>query len=292
MNSRTENEKGLPELLGDVRLYLRWQKQSLGLSGIPKAYLKSPERRNATGESTQDSTTVEPELQDSVKPDIQTASNMKTAVTAPVDMFAEKENHISMTLEEIRAEIGDCRRCKLNSTRTNIVFGEGNPKARIMFIGEGPGHDEDMSGRPFVGRAGKLLTQAIENGMGIPRSEVYIANIVKCRPPENRDPEQDEADACLGFVKKQIRAIKPEVIILLGRIPLLHILGEKTGITKVHGEWYKYEGIPTMPVFHPSYLLRSPGQKRPFWEDLKKIMLHLGMSIPARNAAGDKEQGE
>jgi len=216
---------------------------------------------------------------------------MKMAVTEEADMFAKKDATRSFTLDEIRAEIGDCRRCKLHSTRTNIVFGEGSPKARIMFIGEGPGHDEDISGRPFVGRAGKLLTQAIENGMGIPRSEVYIANIVKCRPPENRDPEQDEADACVGFVKQQIQAVKPEVIVLLGRIPLLHILGEKTGITKVHGEWYKFEGIPTMPVFHPSYLLRSPGQKRPFWEDLKKIMQFLGMPVPVKSG-GDKEQGE
>ena len=191
------------------------------------------------------------------------------------------------TLESIREEMGDCRRCRLNEDRQTIVFGEGNPDAEIMFVGEGPGADEDASGRPFVGRAGQLLTKWIELGMGIPRKEVYIGNIVKCRPPGNRDPEKDEAAACIGFIRKQITAVHPKVLVLLGRIPLLYLLGVREGITKVHGTWFEYQGVPTMALFHPSYCLRPPqDEKRKIvWEDLKKILTFLGKPIPGKSPA-------
>ena len=142
-----------------------------------------------------------------------------------------------MTLEAIREEIGDCTRCKLHKGRKNIVFGEGDPKAVIVFVGEGPGFEEDQQGRPFVGEAGQLLTDIIEKGMKIKRAEVYICNIVKCRPPDNRNPEPDEVETCIGFVKKQIRAINPKVIVTLGNVPTQNLLGTKQGITKLRGTW-------------------------------------------------------
>jgi uracil-DNA glycosylase family 4 len=184
-----------------------------------------------------------------------------------------------MTLEAIREEIGDCTRCKLHTGRKNIVFGEGNPKAVIVFVGEGPGFEEDQQGRPFVGEAGQLLTDIIEKGMKIKRAEVYICNIVKCRPPGNRNPEPDEVESCIGFVKKQIRSINPKVIITLGNVPTQNLLGTKQGITKIRGTWQTYEGIPVMPTFHPAYLLRSPGEKGKVWSDIKLVLEKLGMPI-------------
>jgi DNA polymerase len=187
-----------------------------------------------------------------------------------------------MTLEAIREEIGDCTRCKLHRGRKNIVFGEGAPKAVIVFVGEGPGFEEDQQGRPFVGEAGQLLTDIIEKGMKIKRAEVYICNIVKCRPPGNRNPEPDEVETCIGFVKKQIRAINPKVIVTLGNVPTQNLLGTKQGITKIRGTWQTYEGIPVMPTFHPAYLLRSPGEKGKVWQDIKLVLEKLGMSVPEK----------
>ena len=186
------------------------------------------------------------------------------------------------TLEAIREEIGDCRRCKLQKGRTNIVFGEGDPKAVLLFVGEGPGSEEDQQGRPFVGAAGQLLTDIIEKGMKLKRADVYICNIVKCRPPGNRNPEPDEVEACIGFVKEQIRAIKPKVIVTLGNVPTQNLLNTKQGITKMRGVWQEYDGIPVMPTFHPSYLLRSPGEKGKVWEDIKLVMKKMGMTVPTK----------
>ena len=187
-----------------------------------------------------------------------------------------------MTLEAIREEIGDCTRCKLHKGRTNIVFGEGDPKAVIVFVGEGPGSEEDQQGRPFVGAAGQLLTDIIEKGMNIKRTEVYICNIVKCRPPNNRNPEPDEVESCIGFVKQQIRAIHPTVIVTLGNVPTQNLLNTKQGITKLRGVWQEYEGIPVMPTFHPSYLLRSPVEKKWVWVDIKNVLKRLGMQVPTK----------
>lgn len=179
------------------------------------------------------------------------------------------------TLEELRAEIGDCRRCKLCSGRTHLVFGVGNPDARLMFVGEGPGRDEDLQGEPFVGRAGQLLNDIITKGMGLQRQNVYIANVVKCRPPDNRNPEPDEVAACEPFLKKQIDLVKPEIIVGLGKFAVQTLLQSKAPITKVRGQWHRYYGIKLMPTFHPAYLLRNPADKKLVWEDIKKVIKEL-----------------
>jgi uracil-DNA glycosylase family 4 len=176
------------------------------------------------------------------------------------------------SLKTLREEIGDCRRCKLAAGRKNIVFGEGNPDARLMFVGEGPGREEDLQARPFVGDAGTLLTRLIEK-MGFKRDEVYIANIVKCRPPMNRDPERDEIESCRGFVERQIEIISPTVIISLGRISSQTLLGNATlKMTAVRGHFFDYRGIPLMPTFHPAYLLRNPKDKWLTWSDAQMVL--------------------
>jgi DNA polymerase len=186
-------------------------------------------------------------------------------------------------LKALRDHIGDCRRCRLCERRTQIVFGVGNPKARIMFVGEGPGAEEDRQGEPFVGRAGQLLTDIITKGMGLKRSDVYIANVVKCRPPDNRVPEPDEMAACIPFLEAQIEAIRPEVIVALGATAVQGLLGVKVQITKFRGEWTNFKGTPLMPTFHPSYLLRNPSAKKEVWVDIRTVMKKLGMDLPKRD---------
>ena len=187
-------------------------------------------------------------------------------------------------LEAVRTELGECTRCKLHKTRTNIVFGVGSPEARLMFVGEGPGEDEDLQGYPFVGKAGQLLTKMIE-AMGLRREDVYICNTVKCRPPNNRNPEPDELLACEPFLKGQLGAVKPEVIVTLGKFAAQALLREQTPITRLRGQWREYEGIPVMPTFHPAYLLRSPAEKGKVWEDLKQVMQRLRLPIPNGGAS-------
>ena len=185
--------------------------------------------------------------------------------------------HADETLEDIRRDLGDCRRCKLAPTRTNLVFGEGNPKAELMFVGEGPGADEDATGRPFVGRAGQLLTKMIE-AIDLKREDVYIANVVKSRPPGNRAPEADEVKACIPFLFRQIEAIRPKLIVALGNPAMQALLDTKIGITKMRGQLLDYprvSGIKVLPTFHPAYLLRSPDKKREAWDDLKKVRAFL-----------------
>ena len=181
-------------------------------------------------------------------------------------------------LRAVRAEMGECTRCKLQKGRTNIVFGEGNPSARLMFIGEGPGKDEDAKGRPFVGEAGQLLDKLI-NRMGLRREDVYIANIVKCRPPGNRDPEEDEVESCIGFLNHQIEAIRPEVIMTLGRIAAHMLLGTKVPITKLRGKFQRHGDILVMPTFHPAYLLRNPKDKMLVWADAQDVLHKLGLEV-------------
>ena len=160
-----------------------------------------------------------------------------------------------------------------------MVFGEGNPKARLVFVGEGPGFDEDREGRPFVGKSGQLLTRIIENGMGLTRDAVYICNVVKCRPPGNRDPNPDEIKVCLPFLKAQLSIIGPDVICALGRVACQALMGGDFKITRHRGKWRIYEGIPLMPTFHPAYLLRNAAAKRPVWDDVKSIMGKLGLEV-------------
>jgi len=182
------------------------------------------------------------------------------------------------SLEGLREFLGDCKRCKLHLGRTNLVFGEGAAKARVVFVGEGPGRDEDIEGRPFVGEAGKLLTRIIK-AMGLARESVYICNVVKCRPPHNREPEPDEITACLPFLEQQIRLIRPTVICTLGRVAAQGLLGKDFTVTRQRGEWYVFGDIPLMPTYHPAYLLRNPTAKRDVWEDIQKIMQRLGLEV-------------
>lgn len=195
---------------------------------------------------------------------------------------AESPQQVALTLADIRAELGECTRCKLHQLgRRQIVFGVGNPHAELMFIGEGPGANEDLKGEPFVGDAGQLLTKIIE-AMGFARSDVYIANVVKCRPPNNRDPEPDEVASCEPFLKQQIASIRPKVIVTLGKYASQTILRSPTAISRLRGTWGTYEGTPVMPTYHPAYLLRNPEEKRPVWDDMKKVLAALGREAPQR----------
>jgi uracil-DNA glycosylase len=187
------------------------------------------------------------------------------------------------TLEKIRADLGECTRCKLHKQRNKIVFGDGNPKADLVFVGEGPGHDEDVQGLPFVGRAGKLLTQMIE-AMGLQRKDVYICNVVKCRPPENRLPERDEIATCSPYLVRQIDAIRPKVIVCLGATAAQMLLNTNRGISGFRGEWLEYRGTRLIATYHPAYLLRNPAAKSEVWKDLQKVMAVLGLE-PKRSAA-------
>ena len=174
-------------------------------------------------------------------------------------------------LKKIRNELGDCTRCKLHKLgRKQIVFGVGNPVAELMFIGEAPGRDEDAKGEPFVGLAGKLLNKIIQ-AIGMEREQVYIANVIKCRPPQNRNPEPDELESCEPFWQKQIRAIKPRILVPLGSVAAKTVLATDLGISKLRGRLHDFEGIPVIPTYHPAYLLRSPNKKRDTWEDMKKV---------------------
>lgn len=176
--------------------------------------------------------------------------------------------------EELEEKIGNCNKCKLCNNRNHIVLGEGNRNADIMLIGEGPGADEDLQGKPFIGKAGQLMNKAFE-ALEIKREEVYITNIVKCRPPQNRNPEKDEASACMDYLRSQVMLIKPKVIILLGNVALKNILGDEYGITKSRGKWIEKKGIWYMPTFHPAALLRDESKKIEFWRDLKQVKIKL-----------------
>ena len=201
--------------------------------------------------------------------------------SAPPDRFAGAKGCGSPGLLAIRSEIGECARCKLAKGRHHLVFGVGNPQAELVFVGEGPGEDEDLQGEPFVGRAGQLLTKMIE-AMGYARSDVYIANVVKCRPPGNRNPEPDEIEACEPFLRAQLAAIRPKVVVALGKFAAQTLLRDGTPISRLRGRWFAYEGVKLMPTFHPAYLLRSPEEKKKAWEDLQLVMKELGKPLARR----------
>ena len=181
-------------------------------------------------------------------------------------------------LAEMSAVVSACEKCRLAKTRTNAVYGVGNPNADLMFIGEAPGRDEDLKGEPFVGRAGQLLTDIIK-AMKLTRDDVYIANVIKCRPPENRNPEPDELDACRPWIRRQIEIIQPKVIVTLGRFALQSLTEKGYAISSVRGQWLDYHGIKVMPTYHPAYLLRNPAAKKEVWADMKKVMAELGMGV-------------
>lgn len=187
-------------------------------------------------------------------------------------------------LESLHESIRDCKLCKLCKERTQVVFGVGNPNAKLVFVGEGPGADEDKQGEPFVGKAGQLLTKMIEGGMTLKRSDVYICNVVKCRPPDNRNPELEEIASCEPFLKQQLQIIKPQVIVGLGKFAVQTLLKTDTSISKLRGKWHEYDGIRMMPTYHPAYLLRNPKEKRTVWEDLQMVMRELNIPIPEKFA--------
>jgi DNA polymerase len=204
-----------------------------------------------------------------------------TASTAPDADTAEHHE----SLEKIRKNLGDCQRCKLGRTRKNLVFGAGNPQARLVFVGEGPGADEDLKGEPFVGDAGKMLNRII-TAMGVKREDVYICNVVKCRPPGNRDPEPDEISACAPFLLRQIQSIHPEAIVALGKFASQTLLATKEPISKLRGKFRDFHGIPLMPTYHPSYLLRSGGNSDSFWdvwEDMTQVLQLLKLPVPDKS---------
>jgi DNA polymerase len=189
------------------------------------------------------------------------------------------------TLENIRKNLGDCKRCKLGTTRKNLVFGVGNPQARLVFVGEGPGADEDEHGEPFVGDAGKMLNRII-TAMGIRREDVYICNVVKCRPPGNRNPETDEIGACAPFLLRQLDSVKPEAIVALGKFASQTLLETKEPISKLRGRFHNFHGIPLMPTFHPSYLLRTGGNSDSFWDvwsDMTQVLQLLKLPVPDKS---------
>jgi len=203
------------------------------------------------------------------------AGDAPTDTSKPLEVTAEAGASVAKDLlAVIRTDLGDCTRCKLHQGRTNIVFGVGNPEARLMFVGEGPGADEDEQGEPFVGRAGQLLTQIIK-AMGFAREDVYIANVVKCRPPGNRNPEPDEIERCAPFLHAQIAAIKPVVIVALGKFAAQTLLQTETPISRLRGQFHRWADVDVMPTFHPSYLLRNPAAKREVWDDMKMVMKRL-----------------
>lgn len=228
---------------------------------------------------------IQPEpLQEFFQDNLSSSKDISTSPTENKVSGLNSSNAIGhMDMKTLYDAVGKCTLCPLHKERKKVVFGAGNPLAELMFIGEGPGREEDIQGIPFVGEAGQLLTKMI-NAMQYQRSDVYIANIVKCRPPQNRNPEDDEAEACLPYLKRQIQLVNPKVIVILGAVPLKYLLG-KTGITKRRGIWDSFQGIQVMPTFHPAYLLRNASSKKQVWQDLQKVMHVLGKtyhSMPQR----------
>jgi uracil-DNA glycosylase len=206
-------------------------------------------------------------------------------ITPKVSLFDSIEKIVGDSLLKIRNDLGECTRCKLHTTRNKIVFGDGSEKADLIFVGEGPGRDEDAQGLPFVGRAGKLLTQMIE-AMGLQRKDVYIANVVKCRPPENRLPEPDEIKTCSPYLLRQLDTIAPKVIVCLGACSAQTLLQTNRGISHFRGQWMDFRGTKLMATYHPAYLLRNPAAKADVWKDLQKVMAVLGLEVKKGAAAG------
>jgi len=262
-------EADLKEIIEELKQHYEFQKSM----GVERVYAGKEEREAAPPPAPQRRPA---RTERKVTAKKQTTENIIT-IEDKVDLFDTTAKR--MTLEEIREEIGDCTRCKLHEGRTNLVFGEGNPNASLVFVGEGPGRDEDLQGRPFVGRAGKLLTKIIE-AMGLKRKDVYICNVVKCRPPGNRTPEQDEMATCEQFLFKQIRSIDPEVIVCLGATASQSLLKTKNSLGSLRGKFHLYGNKKLMVTYHPAALLRNPNFKKPLWEDIQVVMKELGLKRP------------
>jgi DNA polymerase len=278
-----ERSEAIRQAAGEVARHLSWLRDA-GVREVPAPVAERPVRPVAAARAAEAANagpvepppprpaSLRPEAP-ALRPPPPSAATTTPAAT-PVAPAAGKGTG-SPALLAIRDELGDCRRCKLHGGRTTLVFGVGDPRAELMFVGEGPGADEDLQGEPFVGKAGQLLTKMIE-AMGYRREQVYIANVVKCRPPGNRNPEPDEILACEPFLKRQIEAVGPRVIVALGKFAAHTLLRSEVPITRLRGTWGEYQGVRLMPTFHPAYLLRSPQEKVKAWEDLKQVMAALG----------------
>jgi uracil-DNA glycosylase len=275
-NSETTPDRNL--LIATLRDYVD-QLREEGIEGLPAG--------NGAMRTTQSKTSqARPAESQRVETASPAVPSPRPSAPPVVEMFSKYPGlEKTSSLEELRTFIGDCTRCKLAPLRKNLVFGVGNPNADLMFIGEGPGADEDARGEPFVGRAGQLLTDIIERGMGIRRADVYICNVIKCRPPENRNPEPDEVAACEPFMLRQIDIVRPKVIVGLGTFAVQAVLKIKTPISKLRGNWHEVRGIRMMPTFHPAYLLRNPADKRLVWADIQEVMKELGMPIARRGGS-------
>lgn len=277
MTTSSTDNCPLPSLYASVREYLQELAES-GVDGIPE---DQGHMARSKGQERQ-------------KPEMSGAAGK--GHTAAVDTGWNPEP-VSLpqppapqSLEEVRQELGDCRRCPLAATRANLVFGSGNSQADLLFVGEAPGADEDRQGAPFVGEAGQILTRII-TAMGLSRQEVYICNVLKCRPPGNRNPQKDEIELCSPFLLKQVQAIKPKAIVALGTFAAQTLLGSKEPISRMRGKFHDFHGIPLMPTFHPSFLLRNKADKQRYWEvweDMAQVLRKLGLPVPEKQ--GSKRQ--
>ena len=289
--------KKMAETQGQLARELRQRLESLrraGLTQLPRSVVTNPTRSKSVALERRS----EPELAETnpspvaeaLLPALQTAIPLKPAPVIP-SLFEEPPIDRPMVpadervarLEILAKEVAACVRCPLlASTRTQTVFGSGSPTARLMFVGEAPGEEEDLSGQPFVGRSGQLLTDMITKGMGLTREEVYIANVVKSRPPLNRVPFADEIKHCLPFLETQIAIIRPEFICMLGKVAASSLLDTSLAVGRLRGKWHRYRGIASIVTYHPSYLLREPSAKKAAWEDLQMLMLAMGLRVPSR----------
>jgi len=266
-----------------IRLFYR-DREPRALSSLDSSSAAPPVRSTS---SFEESSLATPKSK--VVPPVAVAAGPETRV-APVrapagpSLFEEVNKIKDDTLLKIREDLGDCTRCKLHKGRNKLVFGDGSATAKLVFVGEGPGADEDVQGLPFVGRAGKLLTQMIE-AMGLQRNDVYICNVVKCRPPQNRAPEPGEVETCSPYLLRQIDVINPKVIVCLGAVAAKTLLETTRGISQYRGEWQEWRGRKLMATYHPAYLLRNPPAKADVWKDLQKVMAELGLALPKKKSS-------
>jgi uracil-DNA glycosylase family 4 len=270
----------------DIGIRLFYRARGTQVPSGSEVPLEAPDVATVSNLSSREEMTLpkpasRPQLQKAapaVPPAAPTITPLPLPVAVGPSLFEAVDKIADDTLLKVRDDLGECTRCKLHGTRHKIVFGDGSPKAELVFVGEGPGADEDAQGLPFVGRAGKLLTQMIE-AMGLQRKDVYICNVVKCRPPENRQPEDDEVQTCSPFLLRQIDAIAPKVIVCLGAVAAKTLLETNRGISQFRGQWLEFRGRKLLATYHPAYLLRNPAAKSEVWKDLQKVMAVLGLEV-------------
>jgi DNA polymerase len=274
MDELEHPQSELAELTRSLRAYVEWQRAT-GATGLPRASAELARARSSTGPELP-SGLLEPRAA-APEPSCEPPAAATPALRVPSAGASERAARLSV----IAGEVATCTACRLHEERTQTVFARGTGKAGLCFVGEGPGADEDAQGYPFVGKAGQLLDRMIA-AMGFERDEVYVANVVKCRPPNNRKPNDDEMAACLPYLERQLEILQPEVIVALGATAVQGLLGTTEGITRLRGKWKLYKGrIAVMPTFHPAYLLRNPAAKRDVWTDLQAVLRQMGRPVPA-----------